>query len=302
MQHFSHVFNRKPCCCWVGPSVTGSPVQKAMPLGARICRVHRKGTSYPGIPGPTPSTGARSPSCRTQHEAQIPFLILSALMFPRQRNWQIFTVGCVFPKGTRGGIRQLNPGLKRKRRKLVATRIVAPQWLNSTTRMDASKALQSACEEPVGQHPSWAHSDPHQHHRGQRVVFLRQLSRPATCDWTLSLPQAPLRRTHQKSVMATSPRIDIRLVKSPHISRMLTSRRSCARPDTRRGRSSSQKKRNRRLQNSARLTRRLWTQKFCQKPMLFLSSLAPLLCSLSPMAFILTNWSSDFLIGTQLNN
>uniref|UniRef100_A0A2K6NPS2 Uncharacterized protein n=1 Tax=Rhinopithecus roxellana TaxID=61622 RepID=A0A2K6NPS2_RHIRO len=52
-------------------------------------------------------------------------------------------------------------------------------------------------------------------------------------------------------------------------------RRSCgARILTRKPRSSTQKKRNTRLQSSARLIRKLWTHKFYQKSKLFLSSRA----------------------------
>ncbi|KAL4843471.1 hypothetical protein H8958_013686 [Nasalis larvatus] len=65
---------------------------------------------------------------------------------------------------------------------------------------------------------------------------------------------------------------------------MLTSRRrSCGSPDTRKVRSSTQKKRNMRLQSSARLIRKLWTHKFYEKSKLFLSSRAT--CDL----FALTN-------------
>uniref|UniRef100_A0A671G5B5 Uncharacterized protein n=1 Tax=Rhinolophus ferrumequinum TaxID=59479 RepID=A0A671G5B5_RHIFE len=78
---------------------------------------------------------------------------------------------------------------------------------------------------------------------------------------------------------------------------MLTSRRSsCVSPDNRRGRSSTQRKRNTRLQSSTKLIRKLWTRKFCQKSKLFLSSRATsALCLLSQIGFILTNWCSKLI-------
>uniref|UniRef100_A0A452QHL1 Uncharacterized protein n=1 Tax=Ursus americanus TaxID=9643 RepID=A0A452QHL1_URSAM len=78
---------------------------------------------------------------------------------------------------------------------------------------------------------------------------------------------------------------------------MLTSRRrSCVNPDTRKARSFTQRKRNMRLQSSPRLIRKLWTHKFCQQSKPFLSFRAIcILCFLSQMEFILTNWCSKFL-------
>uniref|UniRef100_G3S479 Uncharacterized protein n=1 Tax=Gorilla gorilla gorilla TaxID=9595 RepID=G3S479_GORGO len=53
---------------------------------------------------------------------------------------------------------------------------------------------------------------------------------------------------------------------------MLASRSSsCGSPDTRKVRSSTQKKRNTRSQGSARLIRKLWAHRFYQKSKLFLN-------------------------------
>uniref|UniRef100_A0A673VF93 Uncharacterized protein n=1 Tax=Suricata suricatta TaxID=37032 RepID=A0A673VF93_SURSU len=67
---------------------------------------------------------------------------------------------------------------------------------------------------------------------------------------------------------------------------MLISRRRCLSQDTRRGRSLTQRKRNKRLQSAAMLSRNLWTCKFCQKSKLLLSYRAICaLCFLSQMGF-----------------
>uniref|UniRef100_A0A452VCH7 Uncharacterized protein n=1 Tax=Ursus maritimus TaxID=29073 RepID=A0A452VCH7_URSMA len=73
-------------------------------------------------------------------------------------------------------------------------------------------------------------------------------------------------------------------------------RRSCINPDIRKVRFLTQRRRNMRLQNSARLIRKLWTHKFCQKSKLFLSfraTSAP--CFLLQMEFIIIDCCFKFL-------
>uniref|UniRef100_A0A7N5P7A6 Uncharacterized protein n=1 Tax=Ailuropoda melanoleuca TaxID=9646 RepID=A0A7N5P7A6_AILME len=78
---------------------------------------------------------------------------------------------------------------------------------------------------------------------------------------------------------------------------MLTSRRrSRVNPDTRKVSSSTWRRRKMKLESSARLTRKLWTHKFCQKSKLFLSFKAiSALCFLLQMELILIHWCSKFL-------
>lgn len=130
------------------------------------------------------------------------------------------------------------------------------------SRWVTAKAFQSACEETAGRHHSW---DPFDHPH-----WVQQRQGSSACYLWLNLwPSVEflcIEHTRNVSPLPPPPKFISAVWKSQNISLNLTSRSSsCIDPDTRKGRSSAQRRNNMRLQSSARLIRKRWTWKFCQK-------------------------------------